>query len=81
NQGVIGARSADDAPIKGRRIHEKEGITRRVRSDTEEIRMDKGEVAVERTSEDTKEMATVPTFMDVATVLAGGIDVPIGSYS
>nr|GEX27783.1 hypothetical protein [Tanacetum cinerariifolium] len=40
NQGVIGARSADDAPIKGRRIDEEE-----------------------------------------ATVLVGGIDVPIGSYS
>nr|GEV64432.1 reverse transcriptase domain-containing protein [Tanacetum cinerariifolium] len=40
NQGVIGARSADDAPIKGRRIEEEEGITRRVSSDTEEIRID-----------------------------------------
>nr|GFB37186.1 hypothetical protein [Tanacetum cinerariifolium] len=49
NQGVIGARSTDDAPIKGRRINEEEGITRRVSSDTEQIRMDEGEVAVERT--------------------------------
>nr|GEZ30312.1 hypothetical protein [Tanacetum cinerariifolium] len=81
NQGVIGVRSADDAPIKGRRIDEEEGITRRVSSDTEEIRMDKGEVAVERTSEDTEEMATVLTSMDAATVLAEGIDVPTGSYS
>nr|GEX60387.1 reverse transcriptase domain-containing protein [Tanacetum cinerariifolium] len=81
NQGVIGARSVDDAPIKGRRIDEEEGITGRVSSDTEEIRMDEGEVAVERTSEDTKEMATVLTSMDAATVLAGGIDVPTGSYS
>nr|GFB37136.1 hypothetical protein [Tanacetum cinerariifolium] len=31
--------------------------------------------------EDTKEMATVLTSMDAATVLAGGIDVPTGSYS
>nr|GEU97355.1 hypothetical protein [Tanacetum cinerariifolium] len=54
NQGVIGARSADDAPIKGRRIDEEE---------------------------DTKEMATVLTSIDAATVLAGGIDVPIGSDS
>nr|GFA61459.1 hypothetical protein [Tanacetum cinerariifolium] len=54
NQGVIGARSADDAPIKGRRIDEEE---------------------------DTKEMATVLTSMDAATVLVGGIDVPTGSYS
>nr|GFA96055.1 hypothetical protein [Tanacetum cinerariifolium] len=81
NQGVIGARSVDDAPIKGRRIDKEEGITRRVSSDTEEIRMDEGEVAVERTNEDTEEMATVLTFIDAATVLAGGIDVPAGSYS
>nr|GEW89778.1 hypothetical protein [Tanacetum cinerariifolium] len=81
NQGVIGARSADDAPIKGRRIDEEEGITGRVSSDIEEIMMDKGEVAVERTSEDTEEMATVLTSMDAATILAGGIDVPTGSYS
>nr|GFC60686.1 hypothetical protein [Tanacetum cinerariifolium] len=54
NQGVIGARSADDAPIKRRRIDEEGGITGRVSSDTEEIRMDEGEVAVERTSEDTE---------------------------
>nr|GFA65388.1 hypothetical protein [Tanacetum cinerariifolium] len=81
NQGVIGARSTDDAPIKGRRIDEEEGVTRRVSSNTEEIRMDEGEVAVERTSKDTEEMATVLTSMDAATVLAGGIDVPTGSYS
>nr|GEZ03033.1 hypothetical protein [Tanacetum cinerariifolium] len=43
--------------------------------------MDEGEVAVERTSEDTEEMATVLTSMDAATVLAGGIDVPTSSYS
>nr|GFB91605.1 hypothetical protein [Tanacetum cinerariifolium] len=53
NQGVISARSADNAPIKGRKIAEEEGITGRVSSDTEEIRMDEGEVAVKRTSEDT----------------------------
>nr|GFA07808.1 hypothetical protein [Tanacetum cinerariifolium] len=52
NQGVIFARSADDASIKGRRIDEEE-----------------------------EEMATVLTFMDAATVFAGGIDVPTGSYS
>nr|GFA15412.1 hypothetical protein [Tanacetum cinerariifolium] len=81
NQGVIGARSADDAPIKGMRIDEEEGITRRDSSDTKEIRMDEGELAVERTSEDTEEMATVLTSIDATTVLAGGIDVPNGSYS
>nr|GFB48233.1 hypothetical protein [Tanacetum cinerariifolium] len=52
NQGVISARYADDAPIKGRMIDEEE-----------------------------EEMATVLTSMDAATVLAGGIDVPTGSYS
>nr|GFB42403.1 hypothetical protein [Tanacetum cinerariifolium] len=61
--------------------NKEEGITRRVSSDTEEIRMDEREVAVERTSEDTEEMATVLTSMDAATVLAGGIDVSTGSYS
>nr|GFC67599.1 hypothetical protein [Tanacetum cinerariifolium] len=68
-------------PIKGRRIDEEEGITGRVSSDTEEIRMDEGEVVIERTSKDTEDMATVLTSMDVATVLAGGIDVSTGSYS
>nr|GEZ04586.1 hypothetical protein [Tanacetum cinerariifolium] len=81
HQGVIGARSIDDVPIKGKRIYEEEGITGRVSSDTEEIRMDEGEVAVERTSEDTEEMATVLTSMDAATVLVGGIDIPTSSYS
>nr|GEZ85878.1 hypothetical protein [Tanacetum cinerariifolium] len=81
NQGVIGARSADDAPIKWRRIDKEEGITGRVSSDTEEIKMDEGEVAFERTSEDTEEMATVLTSIDAATVLAGGIDVPTGIIS
>nr|GFB93730.1 hypothetical protein [Tanacetum cinerariifolium] len=71
----------NDARIKGRRIDEEEGITRRVSSDTEEIMMDEGEVAVERTSEDTKETATVLTSMNAATVLAGGIDVPTCNYS
>nr|GEU90398.1 hypothetical protein [Tanacetum cinerariifolium] len=81
NQEVIGTRSADDAPIKGMGIDKEEGITGRVSSDTEEIRMDAGEVAIERTSEDTKEIATVLTSMGAATVLAGGIDVPTGSNS
>nr|GFA00862.1 hypothetical protein [Tanacetum cinerariifolium] len=47
NQGVIGARSTDDAPIKRRRIDKEEGITRRVSSDTEEIRMDEGEGGID----------------------------------
>nr|GFA75946.1 hypothetical protein [Tanacetum cinerariifolium] len=82
NQGVIGARSADDAPIKGKRIDEEEGTTGRVSSDIEEVRIDEGEVAVERTSEDTEEMATVQTSMDAATVLASGAEeIPTGSRS
>nr|GFB87576.1 hypothetical protein [Tanacetum cinerariifolium] len=40
--------------------------------DTEEIRMDEGEVAVEKVSEDTEEMATVLISMDVASVLSSG---------
>nr|GFA54076.1 hypothetical protein [Tanacetum cinerariifolium] len=44
--------------------------------------MDEGEVATERISDDTEEMATILTFIDAATVLAGGIDdVPTGSGS
>nr|GEZ90682.1 hypothetical protein [Tanacetum cinerariifolium] len=82
NQGVIGARSGDDAPIKGMKIDEEEVATKRLRSHTEEVRLDEGEVAAERTSEDTKEMATVLTTIDAATVLASGAaEVPIGSGS
>nr|GEX81172.1 reverse transcriptase domain-containing protein [Tanacetum cinerariifolium] len=77
NQGVISARFADDAPIKGRRIDEEEGITRRVSSDTEEIRMDEGEVAVKKTSENTKEMATVLTSMDAEQSLQGELMFPL----
>nr|GEY77246.1 synaptobrevin, longin-like domain protein [Tanacetum cinerariifolium] len=44
--------------------------------------MDEGEAATERISDDTEDMATVLTFIDAATVLAGGIDdVPSGSGS
>nr|GFA37922.1 hypothetical protein [Tanacetum cinerariifolium] len=38
-----------------------------------------GEAATERISDDSEELAKVLTSMDVATVLAGGIDVPTGS--
>nr|GEZ87066.1 hypothetical protein [Tanacetum cinerariifolium] len=67
----------------GKRIDEEEGTTGRVSSDIEEIRMDEREVAVKRTSEDTKEMATVLTFMDAATVLASETakKIPTGSGS
>nr|GFD57890.1 hypothetical protein [Tanacetum cinerariifolium] len=44
--------------------------------------MDGGEAATERVSDDTKEMATVLTSMDAATVLASRVvDVPSGSGS
>nr|GFC14775.1 hypothetical protein [Tanacetum cinerariifolium] len=41
--------------------------------------INEGEVAAERISNDSEEIARVLTFMDAATVLAGGIDVPTGS--
>nr|GEW62252.1 hypothetical protein [Tanacetum cinerariifolium] len=81
-EGVIGDRSGDDAPIKGRRIDEEEVATERLSNDTKEVRLDEGEVAAERASEDTEEMTTVLTTMDVATVLASGAaEVPTGSRS
>nr|GFA76055.1 retrovirus-related Pol polyprotein from transposon TNT 1-94 [Tanacetum cinerariifolium] len=44
--------------------------------------LDEGEAAAERVSDDTKEMATVLTSMDAATVLASGVaEVPTGSGS
>nr|GFA20701.1 hypothetical protein [Tanacetum cinerariifolium] len=62
-EGLVGERSRDDAPIKGRNL-------------------DEGEAAAERVSDDTEEMATVLTSMDVVTVLAAGVtDVPTGSGS
>nr|GFD18025.1 hypothetical protein [Tanacetum cinerariifolium] len=43
-------------------------------------RLDVGEEAAERVSEDTKEMATVLTSMDATTILASGVaEVPTGS--
>nr|GEW76980.1 putative reverse transcriptase domain-containing protein [Tanacetum cinerariifolium] len=45
-------------------------------------RLDVGEEAAERVSDDTKEMATVLTSMDAATVLSSGVaEVPTGSGS
>nr|GFA64418.1 hypothetical protein [Tanacetum cinerariifolium] len=44
--------------------------------------LDEGEVAAERVSNDTEEMATVLTSMDASTVLSGGVvKVPTGSGS
>nr|GEW34822.1 hypothetical protein [Tanacetum cinerariifolium] len=62
-EGLVGERSGDDAPIKGRNL-------------------DEGEAAAERVSDDTKEMATILTSIDAATILAAGVvDVPTGSGS
>nr|GEW16468.1 copia protein [Tanacetum cinerariifolium] len=81
-RGMIGDRSRDGAPIKGRRIDEEEVVTERVSSDTEEVRLDEREVAAKRASKDTKEMATVLTTMGATTVLASGTaEVPTGSRS
>nr|GEX91793.1 hypothetical protein [Tanacetum cinerariifolium] len=45
-------------------------------------RIDEGEAATERISDDTEEMATVLTSMDAATVLASGVvDIPTSSRS
>nr|GFA31811.1 hypothetical protein [Tanacetum cinerariifolium] len=41
--------------------------------------INEGEVTAERINDDSEELARVLTSMDVATVLAGGIDVPTGS--
>nr|GFA91985.1 hypothetical protein [Tanacetum cinerariifolium] len=47
-----------------------------------ERNLDEGKAAAERVSDDTEEMATVLTFMDVATILASGVaDVPTSSGS
>nr|GFC54964.1 hypothetical protein [Tanacetum cinerariifolium] len=43
--------------------------------------INEGEAAAERISNDSEEVARVLTYMDAATVLAGGIDVPTGSGS
>nr|GFA36317.1 hypothetical protein [Tanacetum cinerariifolium] len=43
--------------------------------------INEGEAAAERISDDSNELARVLTSMDVATVLASGIDVPTGSGS
>nr|GEX90633.1 ribonuclease H-like domain-containing protein [Tanacetum cinerariifolium] len=52
--------------------NEEEVATKNVSSDTEEVRLDEGDVAAERASEDTEEMATVLTTIDAATVLVSG---------
>nr|GEZ20439.1 hypothetical protein [Tanacetum cinerariifolium] len=65
-EGVIGARSEDDAPIKGRRIDEKEVATKRLRNDTEEVRLDEEEVPTGSGS--------IPTARPPATEVPTGSD-------
>nr|GFB05618.1 hypothetical protein [Tanacetum cinerariifolium] len=44
--------------------------------------MDEGEAAAKRVSDDTEEMETILTSIDVATILASGVvEVPTGSGS
>nr|GFA19975.1 uncharacterized mitochondrial protein AtMg00810-like [Tanacetum cinerariifolium] len=66
-------------------LEEREGVAATRSRDDAPIKgrsMDEGEVATERISDDSEEMATVLTFMDAATVLASGVvDVPTGSGS
>nr|GEZ77961.1 hypothetical protein [Tanacetum cinerariifolium] len=64
NQGVIGARSGDDALIKGMRIDEEEVTTERLSSHTEEVRLDEGEVPTGSGSIPTAGIE-VPTGSDV----------------
>nr|GFA78378.1 hypothetical protein [Tanacetum cinerariifolium] len=66
-------------------LEDREGIAATRSGDDAPIKgrsMDEGEVATERISDDTKEVAAVLTSIDAVTVLAGGIDdVPTGSGS
>nr|GEU37215.1 hypothetical protein [Tanacetum cinerariifolium] len=68
-----------------KQLEEREGVAATNSRDDVAIKgmnMDEGEVAIERVSDDTKEMVTVLTLMDAATDLASGvIDVPTGSGS
>nr|GEV48227.1 retrovirus-related Pol polyprotein from transposon TNT 1-94 [Tanacetum cinerariifolium] len=66
-------------------LEDREGVAATRSGDDAPIKgrsMDEGEAATKRVSDDTKEMATVLTSMDAATVLASGVvDVPTGSGS
>nr|GFB14143.1 hypothetical protein [Tanacetum cinerariifolium] len=60
----------------------REGVATKPSGDDAPIKgrsINEGEVAAERISNDSEEIARVLTSMDAATVLAGGIDVPTGS--
>nr|GEY38903.1 hypothetical protein [Tanacetum cinerariifolium] len=66
-------------------LEEREGMIAKRSGDDAPIKgrnLDEKEVAAKRVSDDTEEMATVLTSMDVATVLSGGVaTVPTGSGS
>nr|GEU43417.1 synaptobrevin, longin-like domain protein [Tanacetum cinerariifolium] len=66
-------------------LEDKEGVAAEGSGDDAPIKgrnLDEGKTAPERASDDTKEMATVLTSMDAATVLASGAaEVPTGSRS
>nr|GEZ10847.1 hypothetical protein [Tanacetum cinerariifolium] len=66
-------------------LEDREGVAaERSRDDApiKERKLDEGEATAERVSDDTEVMATVPTSIDVATVLASRVaDVPTGSGS
>nr|GEV25515.1 hypothetical protein [Tanacetum cinerariifolium] len=66
-------------------LEDREGVAATRSKDDAPIKgrsMDEGEEATERISDDSKEMATVLTFMDAATVLASRVvDVPTSSGS
>nr|GFB39245.1 hypothetical protein [Tanacetum cinerariifolium] len=81
--GVIGDKSGDDAPIKERSNNEGEAPAERISNDSEEIARERsnneGEAPAERISNDSEEIARVLTSMDAATVLAREANVPIGN--
>nr|GFB11918.1 hypothetical protein [Tanacetum cinerariifolium] len=63
-------------------LEDREGVAAKQSKDDALIKgrsINEGEVATERISNDSEEIARVLTSMDAATVLAGGIDVPTGS--
>nr|GEY12851.1 hypothetical protein [Tanacetum cinerariifolium] len=68
-----------------KQLEVKEGIAATISGDDAPIKgrsKDEGEAATERVSDDTKEMETMLTSMDVATVFASGVvNVPTGSGS
>nr|GEX27920.1 uncharacterized mitochondrial protein AtMg00810-like [Tanacetum cinerariifolium] len=62
-------------------LEDREGVAATQYGDDAPIKgsIDEGKAATERISDDSEELARVLTSMDAATVLAGGIDDPIGS--